>query len=581
MKYLKPALACALVLSFVLSSCTKEDYSPKNIEVEDVFNNFQDEGQIVLGQKLEDPYSLKNIEQAYSNLKSSNSGAPDIDLTPTHKYLRFLPNDDKEWNVLKSDENLVLYDFPMDYEIINRGTFYHDPSVPKDAITWQYCVVPIEYTIPNVHYELMYEVFIPEINDNKNSSALNQFLLDLEHESVKLTGNLPKDEGSLKGTKGLLPSKWTPKGKIKVWDDLIGSTTTYTKVFDHWEYYDCDGNGELPLEKAAINLKVIPIDQCKRAVYRYIPHTTEGSYIPLIQASVHARWFTHVETDLTDNNGYFQTSQFRYEVNYAIKWERGHYDIRDGMFGQAWYNGPKKKGDWNLNIRGGKSIMYASIHRAAYKQFYGNNLGINRPISSSKTKLCYIDEPGTGVFWGDWGGGILPDIKIWGKSTHTGAYKTTDNVFATTTHELGHLSHWEYIGVINYAQTSKNVYESWAEGIEWALTNDEYHTMGARFGGTNAINYNCPYTNQLRWPFVGDRAYSPIFIDLIDDDNQRDALGTNYPNDLITGYSILYIQNNILGDSYGFSSLRDAVKNNKIAGVTDADVDELFALYWN
>jgi len=46
------------------------------------------------------------------------------------------------------------------------------------------------------------------------------------------------------------------------------------------------------------------------------------------------------------------------------------------------------------------------------------------------------------------------------------------------------------------------------------------------------------------------------------------------------GYTLSYLQNNILIYSYGISSLRDAVKNHKKAGVTDAQVDQLFALYW-
>ncbi len=207
--------------------------------------------------------------------------------------------------------------------------------------------------------------------------------------------------------------------------------------------------------------------------------STDGMYIPLIQVSVHARWFTNVKTDLTDENGYFETGQFRNEVNYAIKWERGDYDIRNGTLLQAWYNGPKKKGDWNLKIgTGGKSIMYATMHRAAYKQFYGDNLGIRRPTGLDKTKLCYMDENGSGIFWGDWiDYGILPDIKIWGKDN--GSYKPTDRIFGTTTHELGHMSHWHLIGIDNYAFTGKVIYESWADAVEWALTNDEYHKMGA------------------------------------------------------------------------------------------------------
>ena len=323
-----------------------------------------------------------------------------------------------------------------------------------------------------------------------------------------------------------------------------------------------------------------PIEQCKRAVYRYVYTAVDGSYIPLAGAKVSARWFTHVATGITNSSGNFRMGSFRYKVNYAIKWERGEYDIRDGVLLQAWYNGPKKKGDWNLKIgTGGKSIMYATIHRAAYKQFYGDNLGIRKPTGLGKTKLCYIDENGTGIFWGDWiDYGILPDIKIWGKDD--GSYKTVDRIFATTTHELGHMSHWHLIGVDNYAFTGKVIYESWADAVEWALTNDEYHKMGVRFGGDAAITYDCEWTNQFDWPLHGGSwEYTPIFIDLMDNDNQRDR-GSAFPNDRIDGYTLIYIQNNILKDARGISSLHTAVKANKIPGVTDADIDELFALYW-
>jgi len=521
-------VAGIFTILLIMSSCSKEDLNISNDEKQELQANQQSDGFIVLGKKLEDPYALKNMKKAYSNLKSTKSGTPDVDIQPTHLYLRFLPKNEQEWSILKSDTSFVLYDYPLNYEIVNMGTYYHDPSLPDSAITYQYCVVPIGYEIPNVQNELLYEVYIPSIEDTTTSkgSSINQFLADLEYESVRITGNLTQN--NFKNAKGLLPSKWTPKGTITVWDDLL------------------------------------------------------SRYIPLVQASVHARWFTHIETDLTDNNGYFQTSQFRYEVNYAIKWERSYYDIRNGNFLQAWFNGPKQKGDWNLNIRGGESVMYATMHRAAYKHFYGDNLGIRRPIlmDGSKTKICYIDEYGTGVFWGDWSaGGILPDIKIWGKNS-SGNYKPTNQIFGTTAHELGHQSHSQYMGNIQFWQTSKIIYESWADAVEWALSNDEYHKLGNKYFVATAINYNHIYNNHNSWPFVNDKAYSPIFIDLIDNRNQRVLFGSDYPNDLITGYTLSYINYNILRNSYGLSSLHEAIKNNKITGVTDSDVDELFALYW-
>lgn len=595
MKHLQPIkkrktiiVALALLNFLLLTSCLKEDFTPKEpanvIDASILSDHNQTEGAIVLGKKLEDPYALKNMEAAYERLKSSNPNTPDLNIKATHKYLRFLPKDETEWQLLKKDTNLVLYDFPLDQEIVIQGTYYHDPDLPETSITWQYCVVPKKYEIPNIHHEKLYDVYIPKKDKNKSSNeAFDQFLLELEYESAKLTDNVPEDESNLKGF--VLVRSWTPKGHIKVWDDLIGSTTTYTKVFSHYEYYDCD-EGELdPVRRIEL--------ECSRPVYDYNYSTTQGMYIPLIGASVHARWFTHIETDVTDENGYFETSDFLYDVNYAIKWERGKYDIRNGMLLQAWFNGPKSGSDWNVNLNtGGKSHMYATIHRAAHKHFYGDNLGIRRPtLPSGKTKICYIDKPGTGVFWGDWStSGILPDIKIWGKSTLTEQYKPADQVFSTTAHELGHQSHCQFMGNVRFWQVSKIVYESWAEAVQWAFTNDEYHTMGARFGGQNAIDYECSHTNQFSWPHHGgDRAYSPLFIDLIDDFNQRNGglIGgiirracINCPDDRVSGYEISFIQNNILKDAYGLSSLISEVKDNKVSGVTDTDIDILFSLYW-
>ena len=110
-------------------------------------------------------------------------------------------------------------------------------------------------------------------------------------------------------------------------------------------------------------------------------------------------------------------------------------------------------------------------------------------MDGSKTKIIYKDGEGTGVFWGDWsGGGILPDIKIWGKEN--GSYKQTNIIFGTTSHELGHQAHSQYMGNIQFWQTAKVIYESWATCVEWAFTNDEYHRLGNVYNVTAARDYN-------------------------------------------------------------------------------------------
>lgn len=105
---------------------------------------------IVLGEKLQDPYDMKNMLTAYQELKSLKADCPLIELKPTHNYLRFLPKTDKEWDILREDTNLIFYDYPLDYEIKNEGTFYHDPSLPDSTYTFQYAVIPIGDKIPDL-----------------------------------------------------------------------------------------------------------------------------------------------------------------------------------------------------------------------------------------------------------------------------------------------------------------------------------------------------------------------------------------------------------------------------------------------
>lgn len=45
------------------------------------------------------------------------------------------------------------------------------------------------------------------------------------------------------------------------------------------------------------------------------------------------------------------------------------------------------------------------------------------------------------------------------------------------------------------------------------------------------------------------------------------------PRDITSGYNLSLIQSNVLGHSYGLSSLRDRLKSQKPSGVTDAQID--------
>ncbi len=579
MKHFNFLILGVLAITLILSSCKKDDLTAidNKIAIEKPAIQ-QKEGPIVLGRQLQDPYSLKNMKQAYLNLKTGNANTLDLHIQPTHTYSRYLPKNEEEWGILKSDTTIVWYDYPLDYEIVNLGTTYHDPSLPENAITWQYCVIPVGYNMPDIQHELLYEVYIPEKDENtglKSSSAAKQFLLALEHESVKLTGNLPENENGLKSTSGLLPAEWTPKGTIKVWDDVIGSTTTYTQVFDHYEYYDCDEGDPIQAAQAVQHVVLPPEDQCQRAVYRYESTTVTGSYIPLVQATVHARWFTHIETDLTDDKGDFETSKFNYEVNYAIKWERADFDIRSDNWGQAWYNGPKQKGDWKLNIsKGGMSWVYAHIHRGAYTYYYANTYGIKSPPKDGKFLKQRIhfggmDGAGRAHYYDFNKFFTTPQIKIY-RNNSSGIENNSENLFSDAVHELAHASHWE-IGytysqyVVDAIFSEPFLPESWARGVEAVITSNIYGNIWAQD------------QRVVLSDILGNGGYTPIVWDLMDDFNQREHHGNNYPIDNVSGYTLVQLENALYGN-FTWTSWREGIRNNYV-NPSESYLNELFANY--
>lgn len=529
LKYRIHLLFLSMVL--VVSSCKKKDeFFPKSdygipIEEQSKIMRLNDseetnyaDGSMVLGDTISDPYRLENMQKAYNNLNDSN--APISSVKANYRYVRVLPANQDELNVIEMDTALLLFDYPLNYEVIVSGTFYHDQSVLDSILTWLYCVVPLEYQFPKgINEELIYYVYIPP------TESKGDFYYRLEEEAYRVVG-YEDEEG--KGEKDN-NEVWTPSAYIKAWDDILG---------------------------------------CQ---------------IPLKGVKVVANYVTKIGVGYTKSNGKCDVDRsFSHKVHYRIKWERGYWDIRSGAFGQAYYNGPKQKGEWELEIANNeKTILYATVHRAAQKFYYGNCLGLRRPnLSYGKTKIAVYDRNpwwGNGCCWGTWSlFGVIPDIIV--AYEHTAS---TNIVFCTAVHELGHQSHLLHVGKPTYIQIAKEVYESWACAIALELTNHHYNNDLGCSGFACSSNFQTWYPGNN-----GDGntdCYTPIFIDLMDSFNQHGLTNEHdYPNDVISGYEIDFIQNNIISNAYGLSSLYTALINNKPNNnsITDSQIDNLMALYW-
>lgn len=164
---------------------------------------------IVLGEKLDNPYSVANITKALETLYPTK--ADRVDVTATDIYLRFLPADEEELSYLES-LGLDLMDYPLDYEIVTDGDYYHDPSIDDDSITWQYAVVSQDFELPyGIEYEILDDCYIPDEENTRSDDDIDWDAV--ERAAYELTGN-----GDL-----LLPdtksTKYYPAGRITIIDE--------------------------------------------------------------------------------------------------------------------------------------------------------------------------------------------------------------------------------------------------------------------------------------------------------------------------------------------------------------------------
>lgn len=567
------------------------------------FYKFSD-STIVLGAKLNNPYSVANLQIARDSLIAEGatpSSLPAINVT--HYYARFKPADDDALaELIDRDTTIIYYEFPLDYEIKEYGISYHDPAIADTLPTYQYASVPILkwqnlQNIPNVECTLLEPLcildedkdggtgwdgveprdslsqfepdprdtlpFKPIItpgddmlnligenlsDDNDDNSCDESAISALMSKSFELTGNGDYEEPSMTRAS----SKWRPAGNIHVYDDVAG-------------------------------------------------------FIPLVGAKVLAkRWFT-TYSGITDGLGNFTCNgKFKNPANYSIKWQRGKYSVLDGSVCQAYYNGPKIKGDWNLDIADGKSVRFATIHRAAHLMFYGQH-ELTAPNTTSKLTIKYFHtcKPGRD---GDYTF-ALRRVRIWGKTKKDNdiVWCEMSEILANTAHELGHAAHHTN-AKNNYANSEKRHKEGWACFVQYYLTYLEYENLGRYesycFWDDNRECYELDLDkhNRQNWHtgllknYHKEIAsiYTPIYIDLYDNFNQHEyykilnyPLYKYFPNDDIHIYNISKIEN-LVFNSRSFTDVKNQLLNYRQIfsiqdcrdfNITEENINNLFSYY--
>nr|WP_314838426.1 hypothetical protein [uncultured Flavobacterium sp.] len=424
-----------------------------------------------LGRKLENPYSVKNMKKALENLKKSKLGAKmateDLEIVATHLYIKFAPKTEQELDNLTVDSTLVLYDYPLDYEIQLTGDYYRDPETPADQPTPQYCAVEVTDDVVtdntvvynpdgsvaesrNVKTIILEELFIPDVyyaptsrigNSEMpeatmrkiNGKMVSVALIDaLVEEALRITNNLGTSS-TANITGKTMNNSWRPAGRIRVWDDFM---QTFVGV--------------------------------------------EGAQVRA------RRWFTTHRGWVNADGFYSCDGTFKREANYSIDWDRYDFALQDHWLNGATFNGPKREGNWDLNLRDDKQEYYATIFRAAHHYYYKDIKGLKRPPTNSfgKPKMRIRAHDGQND---EINGSHQKDLRIFGVFARIHLYNpqnSTSEIYATTIHELAHASHWELRkNNWNDNNLEDKVKESWARGVQWELTRMVHNTYTPSYFG--------------------------------------------------------------------------------------------------
>lgn len=306
----------------VIQSCHKPEIEilPKSLNSSArVDGNRPDEGEMIL-EKVNNPYEIKNMQKALKSLALKNNEAKLLKVEANYMYIRILPKNRDEYNIVNGDSTMDVFEYPLDYKIVKKGNKYKDKSLVNSEFTWMYAAVPISKNLKNnIKTEVIDLLYLTEGNGRddeytkqyRNSDARQIGLLkELENESFLINGDGKYNTN--KSAKNAKVSGWYSSGRIRVEDDVM----SYNEISNTY-IFDTPG--------------WVPVPGC----------TVRGN-----------RWFT-TKTTVSNNDGTFFINHDwpnGSPVDMNIKWDRGEFDIRTGSYGQAITSNANQYGSWFPNI---------------------------------------------------------------------------------------------------------------------------------------------------------------------------------------------------------------------------------------
>lgn len=231
----------SLSLSIALVSCEKDQVDTngavesigamKSASMEDILPDVHT--QIVLGDVLENPYSVESMRAAFDYYNDNVPDSPyqEKEVIATHYYIKIQPETEAHRVTLDNLDNTddldapTLHDYPLDREIIQEGDYYIMPESSNDVYHAAYSVIPVDYSIVQpVPYTILSELYLPS-DDEFDVESIALVFANWQDDLVADFGEeiYPDDLAELlpawvdaSSQKRLFGRKYRPAGRIRV-----------------------------------------------------------------------------------------------------------------------------------------------------------------------------------------------------------------------------------------------------------------------------------------------------------------------------------------------------------------------------
>jgi len=470
---------------------------------------------IVLGEKLENPYKVENMQKAfdYYNDVVSNSPLEGKKIEATHYYIQINPNTLEQLEMLDNldnsdDENVpILHDYPLDYEILQEGDYYAYPTDENDIFHSAYTLISVDYQFTiSVPYVILDEIYEP-MEEEYDVETVAIFFAGLK-EDLEADGIFIKEQT-------------LPQYLINLLEEPEENPNTGNRLF-----------GKRYRPHGCIKIENTDNDDG----YMVFKETNTGVMEPLQQAKISIGKSVFWRYTYTDDNGCFTSpKKYRGKVRIRAKWRGYTATIRktwnevlglwvsdhlmtitrgnNGMIKNIMHNEPHT-GIGGIDLKGGHLWFKGTVHNGLRKYIdFSNANGIYHTISSANVwvwakgkdssapmlhkykQLAYmssIANIGQANFWHVLLNGIIgnsialvpahlrPDLIFGGlnnKKAANGSRTNTVRIHQVVFHESAHYSHasktgsWYWVQVFASEISNKILHgDPYSDGTKPSLT---------------------------------------------------------------------------------------------------------------